>query len=218
MSDMITVVLADDHALLRQTLRDRLSQEPDIEVVAEAADGSAALAAALDHEPDLLILDIDMPGTQSFEVAKDVKTRLASTQVLFLSAFFHDTYIQQALTVEAGGYVTKDEPPETVIEAIRQIAAGSVYYSQQVQSRIVIGTDGASLAETTMSRAATLTPRELEVLRYIARGLSKKEIAATMHLSVSTIDAHTARLMNRLAIHDRVALALFAVREGLAEP
>jgi DNA-binding NarL/FixJ family response regulator len=195
-----------------------LSQEPDIEVVAEAGDGSAALDAALDHEPDLLILDIDMPGTQSFEVAKDVKTRLPGTQVLFLSAFFHDTYIQQALTVEAGGYVTKDEPPETVIDAIRQIAAGSVYYSQQVQSRIVIGTDGACLAETTMSRAATLTPRELEVLRYIARGLSKKEIAATMHLSVSTIDAHTARLMNRLAIHDRVALALFAVREGLAEP
>ena len=139
------------------------------------------------------------------------------TSLIFLSAFFHDRYIESALTAQASGYVTKDERPEVIVAAIRSAAADVAYFSPRVQSRLVIEQSGVRLSTGGTSRASLLTARELEVLRYIALGRTKKEIAGTMDLSVSTVSRHAEHLMAKLDIHDRVELARFAIREGLAE-
>ena len=213
----ITVVLADDHALVRNTLSACLNATGEIEVVAEVGDADAAVDAVLAHKPDVAILDIDMPGLQCFDAARAMKARCPGTQIIFLSAFFHDRYIEDALAVEAAGYVTKGESLQSIIEAIRISVTGGAYFSPEVKNRLVIGEGGVSLATPTATRASLLTAREVEVLRYVARGMAKKEIALTMHLSVKTVDNHCTSIMNKLDIHDRVDLARYAIREGLAE-
>jgi DNA-binding NarL/FixJ family response regulator len=211
------VLLVDDHALVRDTLAERLGQEPDLEVVGGACDAAEAMDLAFERRPDVVVMDVDMPGLACFEAARDIRSRLPKTRVLFLSAFSNDRYIEQALATKASGYITKNEPPQAVIEAIRAVYRGTVYFSPRVQARLTVDEANVTLAKPGDTRASTLTPRELEVLRYLARGMSKKEIAQTMHLSVKTVDTHSGNLMNKLDIHDRVELARFAIREGLAE-
>lgn len=218
MSKPIGVVLADDHTMVRGALAAWLNATDDIGVLADVTNAEEAIQACLKHEPNVLVLDIDMPGLSCFDAARTIRARCPGTRIIFLSAFFHDRYIQEALAVEASGYLTKGEPPQTVESAIRVAAAGGACFSDQVQSRMVIGEDGARLSDGTRTRVETLTPRELEILRYLARGMSKKEIAQTMSLSVKTVDNHCTNLMMKLDIHDRVELARFAIREGLAEP
>ncbi|MBN1345132.1 MAG: response regulator transcription factor [Phycisphaerae bacterium] len=218
MSGVTTVLLADDHTLVREMLRERLQAEPDMSVVADVADADAAVSEAVRGQPDVVVLDIDMPGLHCFEAARTIKARSPKTRVLFLSAFTNDRYIEQAIAVQAAGYLTKTESTEVMVRAVRSVAAGGTYYSPEIQMRIVIDDHRAYLARGRRTEASTLTPREIEVLRYIAKGMSKKEMAATMHLSVRTVEVHTQRLMRRLNLHDRVELARFAIREGLVEP
>jgi DNA-binding NarL/FixJ family response regulator len=217
-SQQISVLLADDHTLLRQTLQNWLLRTPDIHVIATAPDADQALQHALDLKPDVVVMDIDMPGLHCFDAADTILTRCPDTRVLFLSAHHQDRYIEAALRVGASGYITKAEPAEVVIQAIRSVAAGAAYFSPEVQSRLVFGPDGVTLGSHAQSRASTLTPQQTRILRYLARGMSKKEIAKTVHLSESTVNRHCENLMARLDIHDRVELARFAIREGLAEP
>jgi DNA-binding NarL/FixJ family response regulator len=217
MNELITIILADDHALVRDMLADWLRAQPDMRVVGTCASAEEALTAALQLAPDVVILDIDMPGQAAFEAARSIRAQLPDTHVIFLSAFFSDHYIGQALAVRASGYLTKGEPPETVANAVRDVRAGKVCFSPEVQARIVIDPTGVRLASTPLTRTGTLTARELEILRYLARALSRREIADTLHLSINTIDRHTANLMNKLDIHDRAELCRFAIREGLAE-
>lgn len=213
----ITILLADDHALVRDTLRYRLSSESDIEVVATAPDADRAVEAAIAHKPQVALLDIDMPGLIAFEAARIMAIRSPQTRVVFLSAFVHDNYIDQALEVRASGYLTKSEPPARVLEAIRAVAGGRTFFSQEVLSRVVVDADGARLPSRPRARLSDLTPRELDILRYIAQGHSQKETAELLHLSVSTVRTHSINLMRKLDIHDRVELARFAIREGLAK-
>ncbi len=217
MSSKTTILLADDHALLRDALRDRLGSEPDFEVVGVTSDGEQAISEAARLRPDIILMDIDMPGTICFEAAKTIKSILPNTRVIYVSAFFNDRYIESALAANASGYITKDEAPEVVIDAIRQAAKGFAYFSSKVQERLVVDGEGVRLQSATKSRVSMLTERELEVLRYVARGMSKKEIAKVMVIAVKTVDRHCANLMSKLEIHDRVALTRFAIREGLAE-
>ncbi|MEM1185688.1 MAG: response regulator transcription factor [Planctomycetota bacterium] len=211
-----TVLLVDDHGLVRDSLSAWLRSQPDLHVVATANNAENGLEAALQHHPDVVVFDIDMPGRMSFDVAKTLRSRLPESRIAFLSAFCHDRYIEQALAVEAAGYITKSESPDAVADAIRSVAAGGAYFSPDVQDRIIVDARGVTLAGD-RTRASTLSPRELEVLRYIARGLSKKEIGATMHISVKTVDNHSTSLMAKLDVHDRVDLARYAIREGLVE-
>ncbi|MBN1347733.1 MAG: response regulator transcription factor [Phycisphaerae bacterium] len=217
MSQTISLVLADDHALLCGALVNRFEAESDLTVLAQVGTADDAVTRSLELRPDVVLMDIDMPGQVAFDAARKIKTRCPATRVIFLSAFSHDRYIEQALAVEASGYIIKTEPIETVIEAIRKVASGMSYYSPDVQCRIVFDGEGIQLSDRAHTRASTLSARELEVLRYIAQGLTKKEIGAVMLLSVKTIEAHTSHLMAKLGIHDRVDLARFAIREGLAE-
>ncbi|MBI1189554.1 MAG: response regulator [Tepidisphaera sp.] len=217
MTIAIKVLLADDHTLVRQSLAQVLNQVSSLIVVAEARTADEAIAAALKHQPDIAVLDIDMPGVAAFDAAATIVARCPKTRVLFLSAFTHDRYIESALRCGAMGYVTKNEPPERFLRAIRAVAAGQTYFSAEVASRLVIDADGVHLGAEVKGRLGLLTAREFEVLRYIAKGMSKKEIAATMHLSVKTVENHASSVMSRLEIHDRVELARFAIREGLVE-
>src|SRR5262249_9206055 len=161
---------------------------------------AARLARLL--RPDVVVLDIDMPGLLCFDAARTIRTLCPDTQVVFLSAFFHDRYIEQALSVRAAGYVVKGEPPESVLQAIRAAATGGSYFSPEVQSRILFDSGGPRVAHEQTSRASSLTPREVEVLRYLARGLAKKEIARIMHISMNTVNRHATSLMSKLDIHD----------------
>ena len=213
----IGILLADDHALVRSALADRLAKEPDMGIRGMAGSGDEVIEQAKECRPDIILMDIDMPGVICFDAARTITAALPAVRIIFLSGFLNDWYIEQALEVKARGYLTKGESPEAVVSAIREVVAGGSYFSPEIRSRIVIDVDGATLAHKPKSRASTLTGREVEVLRYIGKGLSKKETAATMTLSVKTVDRHCANLMTKLDIHDRVDLARFAIREGLLE-
>lgn len=214
----ISLLIADDHSLVREMLTSHLGREMDIEVVASVSNGNEALERSRELEPDIVLLDIDMPGMLSFEAAREILQCSPKTRVIFLSAFFHDRYIEEALSTGASGYLTKNEPPAKVIAAIRDVARGVSYFSPEVQSRLVVDVDGLSLKHSQSTRASLLTRRESETLRYIARGLAKKEVANLMGLSIRTIDSHVRNIMEKLDIHDRVELTRFAIREGLTEP
>ncbi len=217
--EKIRVLLVDDHALVRESLSHLIRGESDLEVVSTLPKADEVLGQVRMHHPRVIVLDIDMPGRSSFDVAREVLSQHPEVRVLFLSAFHHDRYIEDALAAGASGFLTKDEPPSVLIHAIRSLAGGGAYFSERVRGRLRIEPNGtAHLATARPTRVSSLTPRELEVLRHLARGLSKKEIAAALKRSYSTIDRHTENLMAKLDIHDRVELARFAIREGLAEP
>ncbi len=212
-----SILIVDDHAMVRGMLTKLLDQQPDMEVVGSAPNADAALTDAIKHKPDIILMDIDMPGMLCFQAASIIRSRCPDVRIVFLSAFSNDRYIEQAIAVPAWGYITKSEPEQTLVEAVRKVANGVTYFSPEIQARLVFDTDGVRLAHEARSRVSTLTEREIMVLRYIARGLSKKEIAQIMHISQNTVIRHTASVMNKLDIHDRVELARYAIREGLAE-
>lgn len=213
----IKVLLVDDHEVFRELLSERLTREKDVRIVGVAENADEALTLAVRLQPAVILMDIDMPGLACFDAARQLKSRVPQANLIFLSAFLHDAYVEQALTVKARGYLTKQSSYDTVLRAVRIVALGGAFFSEDVEARIVVDAKGARLGQARRSRCSTLSPREIEVLRYIGHGLSKKQIASTMHLSDKTVDSHTSRLMGKLEIHNRVELARFAIREGLAE-
>jgi len=210
------VLLVDDHELVRASVAAKLGDEPDLEIIDTVEDADTALTRAVELQPDVIVMDIDMPGLIPFDAARRIQSRCPNTRILFLSAHTTDNYIEQALAAHACGYVTKGDPFEILISAVREVAAGGAYFSDGVRRRLIVDTDGVRL-NTGSTRGSRLTPRETEVLLYLARGDSKKEIARTMSLSTKTIENHTSNLMNKLDIHDRVELARYAIKEGLVE-
>lgn len=217
MNGRTRIVLADDHAILREMLAEHLAREPDMEVIAVVASAEAALSVALAESPALVVLDIDMPGLSPFSAACTIRDRLAATRVVFLSAYLRDNYIRQALEAHAAGYLVKDETPEAIVRSLRHVARGHTAFSAAVRARMSVGREAVSLGKEHEARLALLTPRELETLRYLASGLSRKAIARTMDISHKTVEQHCQHLMQKLDIHDRVGLARFAIREGLLE-
>lgn len=218
MNDKTRIVLADDHAILREMLAQRLALEPDFEIVAAVPDADQALAAVRAQPVDLLVLDIDMPGLSPFAAARQVRAECPATRVVFLSAYLRDGYLAQVLAVEAAGYLVKEDAPDAIVDGLRRAARGRIAFSPAVRARLVAQQGGVVLSGTPTGRLSLLTPRELEVLRYLASGLSRKELARTMQISAKTVEQHCDHLMQKLGIHDRVELARFAIREGLVEP
>ena len=211
-----SVVIADDHDLILRLLARHLEGLSDIEVVEAVRCAEDAVKSARKLRPDVVMMDIDMPGMSCFEAARVIQAECSGTRIIFLSSFFSDTYIDQALAVEAAGYLTKVQPPEAVVEAIRQVSSGRRWFSADVESRMVVDRDGVRLGPRGQSRASLLSQREREILRYVAQGMSQKQIAEHTHRSVKTIHKHCANIMAKLDIHDRVHLTRFAIREGLA--
>lgn len=217
MERKIRILIADDHVVVRESMAKALAAEPGFEIAGQAADGGAAAAFARARACDVALLDIDMPGLDCFEAARRIIEALPEAKIVFLSALGHDRHIERALASGAAGYLLKTEPTAAVAEAIRAAARGERRFSEAIERRLIPGPGGPRLAPGEATRASALTSREVEVLRHLARGMSKKEIAAAMTLAVKTIDAHTANIMEKLGIHDRVELARFAIREGIAE-
>lgn len=215
MSGPIRIMVVDDHALVRESICERLRCEPDVAVVGTAASAQEAVEVALATNPDVVVMDIDMPGMACFDGARRIMAARPDTRILLLSAYVHDVYVEQAIQARAAGYMTKREPPEILLQAVREIAAGGSFFSADIQARIVVDEKGVRPAGGATSRGARLTLRELEILQYLARGMSKKEIAAAAHIAVKTVDRHSTNLMKKLDIHDRVELARYAIREGL---
>jgi DNA-binding NarL/FixJ family response regulator len=213
-----TVFLVDDHAMLREPLASMLQAEGTFDVVGTAESAGAALPLIRERHPDIVLMDIDMAGLQCFEAARIIRTDCPTTQLVFLSAFVTDHFIDQALEVQARGYVTKFESPERIVQAIREVAGGGAFFSEQVRSRIVIDGHAASLSAASRSRAATLTRREREMVAYYARGLAQKEIADLIKIAKKTVEHHITNAMRKLDIHSKAELIRFAVREGIVPP
>ena len=212
----ISVLLADDHVLVREMLHERLTRE-GMKIVGRASSGDQVVELAAECLPDVAVLDIDMPGISAFQAARGVRRVSPDTRVIFLSAYVHDNYVDQALAVEASGYLTKSEPPAASVDAIRRVHRGRSSYSRSVLDRIIVDPAGVRLANGSRSRCGLLTEREREVLGYVAMGLPQKQIAHLTGISIKTVQHHVTHLMDKLEIHDRVELARFAIREGLVE-
>ncbi len=214
----VRLLLVDDHTLLRDTLKDRLDREPDLAVIGVAGDAGQATELARTQQPDVVVMDIDMPGTDSFTAAADIRRSDAQIRVIFLSAFVQDRYIEEALRVQARGYVTKRESAAVLVNAIRQVAAGNVYFSDDVRSRLVLGDAHVHLTDPGQTRRETLTTREYQILHLVAQGMPKKTMADELDLSIKTVENHVASIMRKLSLHDRVALTRYAIREGISKP
>ncbi|MGI5161541.1 response regulator [Microbispora sp. CA-102843] len=217
---MIRVLLADDQALVRGGFRSILDGQPDIEVVGEAADGGEAVDAALTGDPDVVVMDIRMPRMDGIEATRrllaDGRSR---ARVLILTTFDHDEYVYAALRVGASGFLLKTAPPRQLADAIRTVAAGEALLAPEITRRLIED----YVRRPRPSAAAPpgldhLTPRELEVLVMIARGLSNAEIAAALFLSEPTIKTHVTRVLAKLTLRDRVQAVVFAYECGLIRP
>ena len=213
MNPKTSIIIADDHSLIRSALSGLLNDTPGFEVVAEVGTANEALEQTAVHRPDIVVLDIEMPGIDAFQAASEIGQICANTEVVFLSGRLNDRFIEAATGSGARSYVLKKDSPDEVITAIKSVLVGQPYYSPSVRERMQ-QTRGRSTGDT---RLSSLSPRELETLRYIARGMAKKEIAPKMHISVKTVDKHVTQVMEKLGIHDRVELARYAIREGLVE-
>jgi len=210
----IRLLCVDDHAFLAEGIKTRLSLEEDMEFVGWIESVGELSREIRRTDANIVLLDIEMPGTDSFEVLRNIKREHAGTRVIMFSAFVRDHYIDAAVKGGAWGYVSKSDTPTSVVEAIRKVSRGEFGFGPKVLQRCRTG--GRNGTEPS-SRLGQLSPRELGVLRLIAKGMSRTDIAETIHRSPKTVDNHRAAIMAKLKIHDRVELARFALREGLAE-
>jgi DNA-binding NarL/FixJ family response regulator len=204
---MIRVVIADDHAVVRQGLRTFLDLQEDVEVVAEAADGAEAVAAAVEHSPDVVLIDVVMPNVDGIEAIRELRERVPTARAIVLSSFIDDEKLFPAVRAGAAGYLLKDVQPQELVQAIRTVHAGGALLHPKVASRLLeeISTD-------------PLTPREREVLSLIGRGMANKVIARELSLSEKTVKAHVSSILAKLGVTDRTQAALYAVRAGLVGP
>jgi DNA-binding NarL/FixJ family response regulator len=207
---MTRIVLADDHTLVRSGLRALLEGMPDIEVVAEAGDGRAALDAVARHAPDVLITDVTMAGMNGLEVAEHVRKEHPATRVIVLSMYSSEEYVMRALKAGASAYLLKDAATAELGLALSAVARNEVYLSPGASQRLVRHVAGPSA-----DPLAALTPRQREILKLIAEGVHTKEIAHRLMLSPKTVEAHRAQLSERLGFRDVAGLVRLAIRTGL---
>ncbi|GAA3787296.1 response regulator transcription factor [Sphaerisporangium flaviroseum] len=214
----IRVALADDQAVVRMGLKALIDREPDLEFAGEAADGAAALRLLGDTRPDVLLLDIRMTGMDGIDTLRAIAAdpALTTTRVLVVTTFEIDQYVFAALQAGASGFVLKDSAPEELAHAIRVVASGEALLSPSV-TRKVIGRFSRHDA-TPVDGLDTLTPREREMVAWVATGRSNDEIAAELVISPDTVRTHVSRAMVKLRARDRAQLVVFAVRSGLTMP
>jgi DNA-binding NarL/FixJ family response regulator len=210
------VLVADDHEIVRKGLKLVLTAEPDLDVVAEAADGEDAVRRALQDDIDLAILDISMPRKTGLQAARELGRRRPELRLLILSMYDNEQFLFEALKAGASGYVLKSGADDDIVNACRAAMRGEPFlYPAAVRALIrdVITQTGERGEELEL-----LTPRELEVLKLIAEGHNSKEIATTLVLSIKTVESHRANLLHKLGMRDRVDLTRYAIRRGLIEP
>ncbi|MEU0072594.1 response regulator transcription factor [Streptomyces sp. NPDC006332] len=214
------VLLVDDEQLLRVAFTMILRAEPDMEPVGEAADGDAALRLTRQLRPDVVLMDVRMPGADGIETTRRLIREAPQTRVLVLTTFDLDEYAFDALQAGASGFLLKNTRPEALLAAIRDVARGDAVVSPRITRRLLEGF-AHQFPAITMSgdeRLRLLTPREREVLINVARGLTNTEIAAAMHLAEATVKGHVGRILSKLELRDRVQAVIFAYETGLIRP
>ncbi len=212
---VIKIVIADDHAIVREGTRIILEREDDIEVVGEAADGEEAIKQILELKPDVAILDISMPKVSGIEVTRQIKKRLPSLAILILTAYDNDEYIFALLEAGAAGYLLKDVPGHEIVEAVRSVYSGeSVLHpsiARKVIQRAIMGT-----GKSTESRSAIdLSEREIEVLKLAAKGMTNKDIAEQLCISIRTVQGHINSIFHKLGVGSRTEAIFQSVKKGI---
>ena len=211
----IRVLLADDHAIVREGVRLLLNTQPDVQVIGEATNGEQAIELARALAPDILLMDIGMPGMNGLEATRALKKELPSVNILVLTMHEGDDYFFRILAAGASGYLLKGASSEELLSAIRAVHQGGVYL-YPTMARKLIG-DYLKKQKEDAANPERLTPRERQVLRLIAEGKTNREIAEEFVLSINTVQTHRLHLMEKLNLHNRAELIKYAVRRGLIE-
>jgi len=209
-----TVVIADDHGIVREGIRALLSTASDIRVIGEASDGREAIEKCRELSPDVLLLDIAMPGLGGLEAALEVRKERPATRILVLTQYEEKEYVARFLAVGASGYVLKKAAGSELVAAIRSVARGGLVLDPSI-AREALATSGPSAPEGPYE---TLTDREKQVLRLVAEGRSNKEVAAELGIGVKTAMTHREHVMEKLGLHGRTELIRFAIKHGVVEP
>ncbi|WP_284614755.1 response regulator [Aquabacterium humicola] len=209
-----TVMLVEDHRLVREALRDTLAREADIRVVAEAGDAATALALAREWVPDVIVLDIGLPDVNGIETAARLRDARLSTRIIALSAYSDKRFVTEMLRAGAAAYVTKSAAGTDLVAAIRAVAAGHGYFSPEVSAALV--DEVRDTAAGDLRAPQRLGRREREVLRMVAEGRRSAEIAEQMHISVATVEVHRRNIMRKLDLHTVAELTRYAIREGMS--
>jgi two-component system response regulator NreC len=212
---VIRILVADDHTLFRQGVRRVLQEQPGWEVVAEASDGAEAVRHAIEHEPNVAILDISMPRLNGIDATRQIVRRLPDVRVLIVSMHSDEVFVSQALQAGAHGFLLKDAADGDLIRAVADLSNGKSFFSPAV-SKVVLDDYVRQLAARGVTdRFETLSEREREVFQLIAEGHSNKDIAGVLNISPGTVETHRARIMEKLDIHSVAEIVLYAVRKGL---
>ena len=214
MTSPIRVLIADDHAIVRKGIRALLATEADIEVVGEAADGKEAVEKAERLHPDVILMDLVMPGMDGIEATRRITTRQPEIRILVLTSFAEDEKVFPALKAGALGYLLKDAGPEELVRAIRQVYCGESSLHPAIARKVL---QELSRPPERPPTPEPLTERELEVLRLIAKGKSNREIAEELVISEATVRTHVSNILGKLQLASRTQAALYALREGIAE-
>jgi two-component system response regulator NreC len=212
-SARLRILLADDHVTVRHGLKLLIDGQPDMKVVSEASDGSSAVQSALESKPDVIVMDISMPGMNGLVATRTLKQAQPGAAIVTLTRHSDDAYLQELLRAGVSGYVLKQSPPAELLQAIRAAAAGHQYLDSTLAARVTAGFLAREGARQNKA-VATLSGRESEVLRLIASGYSNKEIAARLALSVKTVEAHKANAMRKLDLNGRIDIVKYAVLQG----
>jgi two-component system, NarL family, response regulator NreC len=211
---MISIVLADDHKVVRKGVKALLSAEPDFNVVGEVEDGLNTISLVERLNPDILVLDLIMPGMNGLEVTHSLNSRGSKTGIVILSMQNCDAYVCQALKFGAKAYVLKEAPPEELIKAIREVMAGRSYLCSALAATALIQ-EKVQKENIKRDPYFTLTPREKEIVILVAQGLSSKDIAAKLGLSIRTVETHRTNLMQKMKMHNQSQLMQYALQAGI---
>jgi DNA-binding NarL/FixJ family response regulator len=218
MNKPIRILLADDHTIVRQGLARLLEEQPDLKIVGEAINGQVVVDKALELVPDIIIMDIAMPLLNGIEAAKRVRKSLPDCKILILSMYSHEHYIHQLLETGISGYLLKDSSGQDIIKAIRAAMKNETFLSPSISLKVEESFVSPQKKYAREERYGSLSNREREVFQYIAEGVSTKQIAEILCISISTVKSHRANIMEKLALTSPVQLGRFAIKLGLVDP
>jgi len=214
-SASLKVIVIDDHEVVREGLVIVINGQPDMKVVGEANTAKDGLELLRKTKPDIIITDISMPGEDAFEFTKEFRLAAPDAKVIFLSAYATDFNLEKAIKSGGAGFIAKSEPSLKIVNALRDVVNGNAYLSSEVAHRVVHLPDNQMDLRKVVIKRELITPRELEVLCRVAKGLTAKEIAKSLNISSKTVERHKSNIMGKLGIHTQVDLARYAIREGL---
>lgn len=214
---VLRVVLADDEAMVRAGLRLLIDGEPDLEVVGEAVDGEDAVRVVSDQRPDVVLMDVRMPGLNGLDASREVLAEAPQTRVIILTTFDEDAVVDEALRRGVAGFLLKSSPPEEMLAAVRRAVAGQGVIDPSVVPGVIARMGRAPAARTPAPELDLLTPRETDVLRLVGLGLSNAEIAAELYLGETTVKTHLGRVLDKLGLRDRPRAIAYAHQSGLLD-